>query len=149
MNVSAEVDHLANFEFTREAVSFARNRSLLLDHATFESVGRVSNGAAFGWTTSVSNTLDPKGQWHAGLVYAQIPSALFLDPVTSRQALLTTGDFSTGKHAAMTLVVSPVRNLEIGFLGSRRVDSDPTAYRWRANFHVSYQFAGWLNRVAR
>jgi len=149
LDASAEMDRLSGFQFTREAVNFSGQRSRILDKATLECVGRVSNGASFGWATAFSNTLDSKDRWHPGFIYSQIPDQLFLDNRTRQQALLNAGDFGLGKHAAATLRVTPVRNLEIGLLASHRLGTDPTGHRWRGNIHVSYQFAGLLNHLAR
>jgi hypothetical protein len=79
-------------------------------------------------------------------VYSHIPAGTFERRGT--QVLLNGDPMGLGRRLGITLLFSPLPNVEVIGFASRRVDTTP-GVRNRAQIVVRYQFAGVLNRWLR
>jgi hypothetical protein len=144
--LSAEFDSIQSIRYTREALRWQKLPVPVAQDLTLEAISRASDNPAFGWSGTLSRSLDRKSKMRLGVFYSDIPAEMFLK---NGSPVLLNGDcYPAGKRLGPTAKIVPFRNVEISMFGGARVDDTPGT-RYRGQVAIRYQFANLLNRALR
>jgi hypothetical protein len=143
---SAEMDSIQAIRYTREALHLQKLPLVVVDELVAETLTRTSDNPTFGWSGSLFKTLDRRGRVRLGAFVSDMPKGIFLK---DKSTIFMNGDFYVlGQRFGPNVRIVPIRNLEIGFMGSTRTDNTPST-RYRGQVAVCYHFADLFNRALR
>ncbi|HTZ96956.1 MAG TPA: hypothetical protein VMB18_11195 [Terriglobales bacterium] len=144
--VSAEMDSIQAIRYTREALHLQKLPLVVVDEMIAETMTRASDNPTFGWSGTLFKTLDRKGRVRLGAFVSDMPKGIF---VKDNETIFLNGDFYVlGQRFGPNVRFIPIRNLELGLMGSTRTDNTPST-RYRGQVTVCYHFASLFNRALR
>jgi hypothetical protein len=146
-DASLEADSIANIAYLRSALHWGQLHTRVADDFLVEAIGRVSHGNAFAWSTTIGKNLDRVGRCRTELIYNDMPPSVF--GYLGRRVLLNWGEIPLGKRVGLGAHYRIARNLDIDFLGSRRVDSTIGTPRWRGFVAARYDFSPLAQLIVR
>lgn len=142
---SLQYDRLRGLNLLRGASKFNLPDPWWINEARIDAVGRTNNNPTAGWALHLTKTKGRVGKFNPGLYYSQIPTGLW--QVGTQQALINGDVYGLGKRVGVTSKYQVTKAFDISTLVTRRVDSDPGGFRWRAQIVGRYQFAPLLKHL--
>lgn len=147
LELSASYDSIQGIRYCREAFRWQKLPiPVVSPDLAIEALTRASDNPTFGWFGSLARNLDHKGRYRPGMYYLDLPRGMF--QLGANQIFFNGDCYSVGKHIGPTFRYAPLRDLDITFFGSDRLDNTP-GIRYRGQMIVRYQFAGLMNRAMR
>ena len=141
---SVEFDSIQTIRYARPALHWQKMPLPVVDEGYLEAMIRASDGARFGWSSSLFKAVDQQKRVKLGAFYSDMPDAIFR---RGKSLIFENGDsYVFGKRIGPTTRWTFPRNFEVSVFASRRLD-ETSGPRYRAQVAVRYQFAPLLNRI--
>ena len=142
---SLQFDRLRGLNLLRGASRFNLPDHWWINEARIDAVGRTNINPTAGWALHLTKTKGRAGKFNPGLYYSHLPIGVY--QVGTQQALLNGDVYGLGKRIGVTSKYQVTKAFDISALVTRRLDSDPFGFRWRAQIVGRYQFASVLKRL--
>ena len=139
---SLQFDRLRGLNLLRGASKFNLPDSWWINELRIEAVGRMNDNPTAGWALHVTKTKGRVGKFNPGLYYSHLPLGVY--QVGTQQALINGDVYGLGKRVGFTTKYQVTKAFDVSTLVTRRLDSDPGGFRWRAQIVGRYQFGPML-----
>lgn len=144
---SLEYDAIQDIHFLRTGYRWKKIPVVVFDELQAETVARMTDNPAFGWSGALSKTFDTSAKWKASIVYSDIPAALYN---RNAQQVLVNGDvYALAKRLGGSLNWQPAKDWQFQWYGGRRLDAFTGTTRWRTHVMLRYNFANLANNALR